>query len=159
MLEIISNRLKLANLTINAEKSKFLMKKIKYLGHIMGEEGIMMDPEKIEAITNFPAPTSPSQVRRLMGMAGFYRKFIQNFSDVTAPIINLLKKDVKFCWTNEAQDAFELLKTLLSSVPVIASPKFSEPFLIRCDASTEGIGSVLFQKNDAGDERPVALFS
>lgn len=158
-LQEVAERLSNAGLTINVEKSHFVMSELKYLGYLVGEEGLRTDPEKVEAIKNFPAPKTVKQVRRLIGMVNWYRRFIPNCSEVLQPISNLTKKGVKFNWTDDAQRSFDKVKQLLSSAPVLVNPDYDKPFFIRCDASTEGIGSVLFQRNDSGDERPIAYLS
>ncbi|XP_061388706.1 cilia- and flagella-associated protein 61-like [Musca vetustissima] len=128
----------MAGLTINVEKSKFCMKEVRYLGHVVGEGTIRTDPDKISAITDFPTPRSVKQVRRFL---------------------DLLKTNRKFIWTNEAQKSFEELKSILSTAPVLHSPDFTQPFFIHCDASKTGIGGVLVQKNTEGDEFPIAFMS
>lgn len=159
LLRTVAERLSKAKLTVNIEKSKFLMREIKYVGYIVGESGLKPDPSKVEGIMNFPPPKTVKQIRRVMGMANWYRRFIPNFADVTAPITNLTKKGVKFCWNSDAEIAFDKLKTLLSTAPVLVNPNFEKMFIIRCDASMEGIGGVLCQHDDEGCERPIAYFS
>lgn len=159
LLQLVAERLKSSGLTINVSKSKFLLRNAKYLGFIVGEGGLRTDPEKVEAIKNFPTPTSIKQTRRLLGMAGWYQKFIPNYSTITYPITNLLKKGNKFKWNNEAQTAFEKLIDLLSSAPILTYPNYNKPFYIRCDASTMGVGSVLYQLDDEGGEHPICFMS
>lgn len=159
LLRIVADRLKAANLTINLEKSHFSLTECKFLGFLVGEGGLRADPAKIDAVKNFPAPSTVRQVRRLLGMAGWYRRFIPNFATVTAPITGLLKKNVKFLWTQEAQSAFETLKTLLTTAPILINPDYQKRFFIRCDASTQGIGSVLYQLDEGGNERPISYIS
>lgn len=159
LLRFVSKMLSDAGLTINVEKSHFLLREIKYLGFLVGEKGLRVDPGKVEAIVNFPAPRTTKQTRRFLGMASWYRRFIEMFSDITAPITDLLKKGKKFVWTSEANDAFEKLKILLSTAPVLITPDYTRRFYIRCDASTQGLGGVLFQKSDSGDEMPISFMS
>lgn len=158
LLQRVACLLTSAKLTINVEKSHFLMKELKYLGFIVGESGLKTDPDKVAAIVNFPVPVNVKQIRRLLGMAGWYRRFIENYSSVVAPITNCLKKG-KFVWTDEAQTSFEVLKELLSSAPVLVNPNYELPFFINCDASNQGIGAVLYQKNNDGFEQPIAFMS
>lgn len=160
LLKIVSKKLYDANLTINLEKSEFILREVKYLGFLVGEDGLRVDPMKIQAIVEYPAPSSLKQTRRLLGMAGWYRRFIPNFAEVTSAITELLKgKGKKFVWTAEAQLAFHTLKSLLSSAPVLTNPDYKRPFFIRCDASTNGVGGVLYQKNDDDVERPISYMS
>lgn len=159
LLKLVAQQLSDANLTINVQKSHFLLKEIKYLGFLVGELGLRVDPSKVEAIVDFPVPSTTKQTRRLLGMAGWYRRFIPNFSEIAAPITDLTKQGKKFKWTPEAQLAFQTLKDKLTSAPVLINPNYNRPFFIRCDASTQGIGSVLYQKSNDGDELPISFMS
>ena len=98
-------------------------------------------------------------MRRFLGMCGWYRRFISNYSDVSAPISNLLKKTDKFLWTGDAQIAFEKLKQSLVTAPVLANPDFTKPFVSQCDASQTGVGCVLYQIGSDGEEHPIAYMS
>lgn len=157
-LQLVADCLRKANLTININKSKFCMQEIKYLGHIVGDGKIRPDPDRIRGITDFPKPTTIRQVRRFMGMAGWYRRYIINFSEKAAPMTDLLKTTDRFTWTPEASVSFETLKTCLTTAPVLTHANFSLPFYVQCDASLLGVGGVLFQIVD-GEERPIAYFS
>lgn len=159
LLKLVGDRLKLAGLSINIKKSKFFMKEVKYLGFVVGSGGLKTDPEKVEAIRNFPSPTSLKQTRRLLGMTGWYQRFINNYAEIVSPITNLLKKNSKFSWTPEAQLSFDKLKYLLTTAPVLINPDYSKQFFIRCDACKSGVGSVLYQLDDEGHERPIAFMS
>ncbi len=159
LLKKVAYRLLKANLTINVEKSKFCQKQIKYLGYVLGGDGLKPDLDKISAVINYKIPTSKKEVRRLMGMANYYRRFISDFSSIVAPITDLTKKKIqKFVWTAEAQRAFEELKTRLVSAPVLSNPDFSLPFTIQSDASDHAAGATLTQEID-GRERVIAYFS
>lgn len=146
-------------LTINVEKSHFLLREIKYLGYLVGEKGLRADPTKVDAIVDFPQPVSVKQTRRLLGMAGWYRRFIPNFASLTSPLTDLLKKCRKFQWTAEAELAFTELKKCLTTAPILINPDYTRPFFIRCDASTQGVGGVLYQKSNEGDEFPISFMS
>ena len=159
LLEKVAFHLREANLTINVEKSKFVMKQVKYLGYIVGDGCIKTDPDKVKAIVDFEAPKKVKQVRRFLGMCGWYRRFISNYSAISSPISNLLKKSDKFAWTEEAQESFLQLKQYLISAPVLANPDFSKPFVLQCDASLTGVGCVLYQVGDDGHEHPIAYMS
>jgi hypothetical protein len=100
-------------------KCTFYQRKIHYLGHIISEEGIVVDPEKIEAIKSWPVPKNVSEVRSFMGLVGYYRRFIEGFSKVTHPITSLQKKGTKFEWTAKCEESFQHLKELLTSAPIL----------------------------------------
>lgn len=153
MLKEVSKRLRDANLGINLEKSKFCVPQIKYLGYIVDRNGIHTDPGKIEAIVSYPAPKCNKDVRRFIGLASWYRRFISNFSSIVSPITELLKGKIKkFEWSKEADAAFLKLKSALVSAPVLANPDFSRPFVIQTDASDIGIGAVLVQEYEEGEK-------
>lgn len=158
-LSQLADCLKSANLTINVTKSKFLMRSIRYLGHIVGGGCIKADPDRVRAIAEYPAPKTVRQVRSFLGMAGWYQRYIANFSSIASPITDLLKGKGQFSWTPEAQAAFDELKGRLTSAPVLTHPDFSRPFTIQCDASITGVGGVLYQLDDDGNERPIAFMS
>lgn len=160
MLSYVADRLLMAGLTINVKKSVFCKKELKFLGNILGEEGLKPDPDKYAAILNYPVPRTVKDVRRLIGAASWFRKFIPNFATIVAPITDLIKKKPsKIQWNPAAQEAFEKLKTLLISSPILIAPCFDRRFYVECDASDVGIGSVLIQKDDEGSDHVVAYFS
>lgn len=158
ILSRIADKFRYAGLTISASKSKFGYKRLKYLGHIIDEDGIAMDKSRLEAIENYPQPTCVKDIQRLMGLAGWYRRFIKDFSEITAPITELEKKHVKFKWNEERENAFKKLKIALTTAPVLASPRYDLPFEIQADASKTACGSVLVQHID-GQERVIAYMS
>lgn len=121
----------------------------------MDAQGIKPDPEKISTILNYVTPRCVKNVRRLLGMAGWYRRFIQNFANVVAPLTDLLKKAKgKFVWTKEASEAMEKLKILLTSEQILTNPDFSKPFIVQCDALDTGMGAILVQ-GEGDDDRGV----
>lgn len=158
-LKIVSEKLRAANLTINVNKSKFCMREIKYLGYLVGNGQLKTDPDKVSAIENFPIPKTVRQVRRFIGMTGWYQRFIRNYSAIAAPMTDLVGKKGNFTWPDAANDAFNKLKTCLSTAPVLNQPDFTKHFYIQCDASLVGVGSVLFQISDDGEEHPIAFHS
>lgn len=158
ILEIIAQRLSAAGLTISPTKSRFCMSRLKYLGHIISANGIEPNPENITSIKDYPAPKTPKEVRRLLGMAGWYRRFIPDFATISAPLSDLLKKGRTFVWSDRAQAALESIKAALVSSPVLATPDFSQPFILQTDASDCGIGGVLVQ-GTGDNERVVAYYS
>ncbi|XP_065368079.1 uncharacterized protein LOC135960632 [Calliphora vicina] len=155
----IAGQFRKANLTLNLSKSKFCVTKVKYLGYIIGDGGIVTDPEKVSAIRNWPTPKNIKQVRGFLGLAGWYRRFIANFSSVVYPISETLSTKKKFVWTPEAQQAFEQIKDLLSSAPILSNPDFEKKFFVHCDASDFGIGAVLVQLDNNNEEKPIAFMS
>lgn len=155
----IATQFRKANLTLNVAKSKFFVSKTNYLGYVIGNGGITTDPDKISAIINWPEPKNIKQVRGFLGICGWYRRFIKNFSTETFPITEVVSTKRKFKWTPEAQQAFERIKSLLTSAPVLNNPDFSKKFYLHCDASDFGIGAVLVQLDGEGNEKPIAFMS
>lgn len=161
LLNRVYEKLKIANLTINFEKSQFFRNQLKYLGYVVNSEGLHADPEKIEAIVNYPRPSNRKEVRRFLGTASWYRRFIPNFSSITSPLNKLTsqgKKAPPFVWSPEAENAFLSLKECLVSTPILACPDYSKPFQVHTDASDVGIGAVLTQTID-NVERVIAYMS
>ncbi|KAK1595656.1 hypothetical protein QYE76_000074 [Lolium multiflorum] len=138
----------------NLEKCTFCKDKVIFLGYVVSKHGVEVDESKIEAIQNWPTPMNVSQVRSFHGLAGFYRRFVPNFSTIAAPLNDLTKKGVVFEWGAAQDHAFDELKRLLTSAPLLALPDFNKQFEIECDASGIGIGGVLMQEG-----RPIAYFS
>lgn len=157
-LKIVANCLRKAGLTINIQKSNFCFKEVNYLGFVIGEGCIKTDSQKTSSISNFPLPKSKKQVRGFLGLSGWYRRFIENFASVAAPLSDTIKGD-KFVMTDEAKTSFEKLKNLLTTPPVLAQPDFTRTFHLQCDASNSGIGAVLFQVDDNGEEKPLYYYS
>ena len=139
------NRLTQANLTVNLTISEFGHAHISFLGHVVGQGEITPVMAKVEPITRFLAPQTKREVMRFLGMAGYYRKFCQNFSIVTIPLTNLLRKRRPFIWTSACQEAFERVKAILSSSPVLTAPDFDKQFKLYVDKSDVGTGAVLQQ--------------
>lgn len=159
LLEQVARCLRKSGLTINVEKSKFCMTEVRYLGYIVGNGCLKADPDKVAAILEFPVPATVRQVRRFLGMTGWYRRFIANYADVAAPITDLLSPTDKLKWNDTAQEAFNKLKLCLTSAPILTHPDFKRPFIIQCDASSTGVGSVLYQLDDEDVEHPIAYMS
>eukprot|EP00253_Pinus_taeda_P020615 PITA_20615 len=127
-------------------KCSFYQSKIHYLGHIISGEGIAVDPVKIEAIMEWPAPTNVHEIRSFMGMARYYRRFVEGFSKIASPITELQRKNKKFIWTEKCEEAFQRLKVLLTIAPILKVPDMEQEFLVCTDASKEGLGCVLMQE-------------
>ena len=146
-----------AKLTINLMKSEFGKATVKYLGHIVGQGQVRPLDAKIQTIVKYPIPTSRKELARFLGMAGYYRNFCLNFSEIAAPLTNLLSKKVKFVWTDDCQLAFDKVKLLL--IPVLKSPDYEKPFKLIIESSDVGTGSVLVQEASDGLDHPVSYFS
>ncbi|GJZ99369.1 putative reverse transcriptase domain-containing protein [Tanacetum coccineum] len=117
-----------------------------FLGHVIDSEGIHVDPAKIESIKDWASPKSPTEIRQFLGLAGYYRRFIEGFSKIAKPMTKLTQKKVKFVWGDKQEAAFQLLKQKLCSAPILALPEGSEDFIAYCDASKKGLGAVLMQR-------------
>ncbi|XP_069176273.1 uncharacterized protein [Procambarus clarkii] len=148
-----------SGLVVNLHKSEFARTSVVFLGHKVGGGWIAPKASKIEAIVQYPTPATRKDILRFLGMAGFYRKFVPNFSSIAAPLTNLLKKGVKLIWNENCQKAFESLKAILISSPILRSPSFEDRFILTVDASDYGLGSVLSQTDEKGVEHPVAYHS
>lgn len=154
----LATKLRAANLKLQPAKCGFLHKEVVYLGHIISENGVKPCPEKITAVRDFPPPKNARNVREFLGLAGYYRRFIDKFSSISKPLTELLKKDSKFTWTSTQQSAFDKLRRALCSEPILAYPDFTKPFNVTTDASGYAIGAVLSQ-GEIGKDRPVAYTS
>ncbi|OMO73136.1 reverse transcriptase [Corchorus capsularis] len=152
-LSIVLNLLAHHHFYAKLSKCTFGQTSIDYLGHMIGEQGVHVDPSKISAVTAWPIPTNLKTLRGFLGLTGYYRKFVKNYAHITAPLTNLLRKD-SFQWSDETEASFQALKNALTTAPVLALPDFSLPFSIEADASNVAIGAVLAQ---AG--HPVAYYS
>ena len=128
-------------------KCDFYKDRIQYLGHIILEEGISVDPDKIKAIMNWPTPRNVTDIRYFMGLAGYYRRFIEGFSKVAHAITSLQKKGVKFEWTSKCEESFQRLKNLLTSAPVLKVADPEKDFVVSTDACGQGLGGILMQDN------------
>ncbi|KAJ9560990.1 hypothetical protein OSB04_006150 [Centaurea solstitialis] len=144
-LRKVLEMLKREQLYAKFSKCEFWLKEVQFLGHIVTQEGIKVDPAKIEAIKDWESPKSPSEVRSFLGLAGYYRRFIEHFSAIATPLTALTKKDVKFEWTSTCEYAFNNLKGKLTSAPILTLPKGTDGFVVYCDASKLGLGCVLMQ--------------
>ena len=147
-----------AGLVINLRKCEFCKARVTYLGHQIGLGTICPKESNIEAILEFPVPKNKKEAMRFVGMIGYFRRFIPNFSDIAAPITALFKKNVVFNFDGECMDSFNKLKSVIINRPVLYPPNFSESFSLTIDASDLGVGAVLFQ-NVHGVEHPVSYFS
>ena len=151
-LDIVLTRLQQCNSKLSADNQE----RVKFLGHVVGRDGIETDPDKVEKIKNWPRPTNPDELRSFVAFCGYYRRFVKYFSKVTKPLTDLLpptttkknskpKKSKEWKWEQEQEDTFNRLKELLTSPPILAYPEFQKPFELNTDASGKGLGAVLYQ--------------
>ncbi|GJT21545.1 putative nucleotidyltransferase, ribonuclease H [Tanacetum coccineum] len=144
-LRIVLEILRQKKLYAKFSKCEFWLQQVAFLGHIVSADGIIMDPSKVEAITKWPRPTTVTEVRSFLGLAGYYRRFVEGFSRLALPLTQLMRKGEKFVWTDECQESFEELKRRLVSAPILTLPSGSGGFQIYSDASKKGLGCVLMQ--------------
>jgi hypothetical protein len=153
-LSKVLSRLREYELYVKREKCEFAKAEIMFLGHLIGEGQVKMDPQKIQAIVEWSAPKSVPELRSFLGLANYYRRFIEGYSKKTTPLSDLLKKNRRWEWMVDCQQAFEKLKTAVASAPVLGLPDFEKPFEVHTDASDRAIGGVLVQEG-----HPVAFES
>ena len=160
MREVLE-RLRKAGLTAKPTKCKFAMFEVLYLGHIVGGGTVKPAMDKVYAVKNFPHPTNKTDIRSFLGLTGYYRKFIPQFSEVASPLSDLTKKGrpLDVIWTPDCENAFILLKKALCSEPILRSPNFERSFILQTDASNKGIGAVLSQRGEDDEEHPVLYVS
>ncbi|GKC70826.1 putative reverse transcriptase domain-containing protein [Tanacetum coccineum] len=145
-LKIILELLKKERLYAKFSKCDFWLDSVQFLGHVIDRNGVYVDPAKIEAIKNWAAPTTPTEVRQFLRLAGYYRRFIEGFSLISKPLTKLTQKDKKYEWGKEEEEAFQTLKQKLYSAPILALPEGTEDFVVYCDASLKGYGAVMMQR-------------
>jgi hypothetical protein len=155
----VLRRLKENDLFCKPEKCEFFQSSVEYLGMIIGEGTVAMDPAKVDAVASWPAPQKLKDVQAFIGFANFYRRFINNFSKLAQPMTRLMRKDTSWQWRVEEQASFEALKQAFTSAPILAMPNLSQPFILECDASDYATGAVLSQRMTDGQVHPVAFFS
>jgi len=156
-IEEVLNRIRQANLRLKAEKCTFAAEELQFLGHVVGKEGVKPDPEKVDKIVNYPVPKNIRELRGILGLFSYYRRFIKDFSKKADALYELLKKETAYSWTDKQQEAFEELKKAITTAPVVRYPDFEKPFLLYTDASLTGLGAVLAQKE--GKEEYVIAYA
>ncbi|UYV83493.1 K02A2.6-like, partial [Cordylochernes scorpioides] len=159
ILRLVLRKLKEAKVTLNKAKCVFGVPRINFLGHILDEDGIRPDPAKIEAVAKMPAPTDVHGVRRFIGMVNHLGRFVENLSEIVAPLNQLLVKGQDFVWDCSQERAFRKLKELLTTQPILAAYDVRKPTMVSSDASSYGLGAVLKQEGKNGIWRPVAYSS
>ena len=151
LLQEVFRRLRSANLRLNPEKCQFGRRSLQYLGHLITAEGIRTDSEKVAYISQLSPPINVRGMRRFLGIASWYRRFVPDFAKIAAPLTHLLKKGVTWRWDGDQEKAFRCLKQCLTSAPVLACPNFKKPFILQTDASDLGLGAALIQHDQDGD--------
>ncbi|XP_052723719.1 uncharacterized protein LOC108344536 [Vigna angularis] len=153
-LRLVLGVLRERELYAKLSKCEFWMKEVQFLGHVVSAGGISVDPAKVRTVLEWESPRSVTEVRSFVGLAGYYRRFIEGFSKIVAPLTQLTRKDHPFAWTDRCESSFQELKQKLTSAPVLVIPDTARPFEVYCDASLQGLGCVLMQ-----DKRAVAYAS
>ena len=167
-LRLVLGRLRQQGLKLKPRKCHLLQTKVKYLGHVISQEGIETDPEKTASVKDWPVPKNSRDVRRFLGFTGYYRRFVPGYAKVAKPLFQLTEGGGRrkanrkplppFTWTEECEASFQILKSKLTSPPVLGFPDFEKPFLLEVDASGAGLGAVLSQQQD-GTKRVIAFAS
>lgn len=158
-LGTVLSRLRQAGLKLQPAKCKLCQKEVRFLGHVISENGIATDPEKTAVIATWPVPESKKNIQQFLGLANYYRRFIKDFGTTAKPLQRLLEKNVAFEWTQQCQAAFDHLRKCLMTTPILAFPDHSRHFMLDTDASDTGIGAILSQVQDDGGEAVIAYAS
>ncbi|WVZ80863.1 hypothetical protein U9M48_028305 [Paspalum notatum var. saurae] len=145
-LRIVLTRLREHKLYAKFSKCAFWLKEVSFLGHILSEKGVAVDPSKVESVLNWKQPESVTEIQSFLGLAGYYRRFIKDFSKTAKPMTSLTKKNAKYTWSPNCEEAFQSLKRSFTTAPVLAQPDVTKPFDVYCDASGNGLGCVLMQE-------------
>jgi len=127
------------------DRCEFWLNEVMFLGHVISAEGIFVDPRKVEVVVNWERPTNVTEIQSFLGLAGYYRRFIEGFSIIVTPLMHLNRKEVKFDWSKEYERSFKELKKKITTAPVLALPSVTEGFVVYSDASRKGLGCVLMQ--------------
>jgi hypothetical protein len=146
-LHTVLQRLRDHQLYAKLSKCDFWLREIKFLGHTISQDGVSVDPKKVQEVMDWKPPTTLRQIRSFLGLAGYYRRFILDLSRIAKPMTELLKKGVKYEWSQKCEDAFHALRQHLTTAPVLAQPDNTKSFEVYCDASGTGLGCVLMQDN------------
>ena len=149
-------------LKLQLSKCTFAVTRTKYLGHVLDGEGVHVDPSYVKGVTDMPLPSSVKELQSFLGLTGYYRRFINSYSEIALPLYSLLRKDVKWEWTEQHTQAVNTLKRALTSAPVLVMPDYTKRFIVQTDASYAGVGAVLAQTHTIDGkevERPIAFVS
>ncbi|CAO2152943.1 unnamed protein product [Urochloa humidicola] len=145
-IRVVLEKLRQNQLYAKFSKCEFWMEEVAFLGHVLSAKGVAVDPIKIKSVTEWKQPTTVTEIRSFLGLAGYYRRFIENFSKIAKPMTELLKNNVRFEWTEACENSFQTLKEKLTTAPVLTLPDIKKDFVVYCDASRQGLGCVLMQK-------------
>lgn len=156
---MVIQRLAEANLKLKPVKCKFACKKVEHLGHLITPFGLKPNPRLVSAVREFQTPNDVRELRRFLGLASYYRKFVPKFAKIAEPLHRLTCKEAEFVWSDDCQHAFDSLKQKLTQAPVLAYPSFDKDLVLETDASIKGIGAILSQQQDDGKLHPVAFAS
>ncbi|GJT32312.1 putative nucleotidyltransferase, ribonuclease H [Tanacetum coccineum] len=146
-LKLILELLKQEKLFGKFSKCEFWLQEVHFLGHVVNSEGVHVDPSKIKAVKNWKPPKTPTEIRSFLGLAGYYRRFIANFSKIAKPLTLSTRKNKKLEWGDKQENDFQTLKDMLCDAPILALPEGPNDFVVYCDASNQGFGFVLMQRN------------
>ncbi|KAD3640483.1 hypothetical protein E3N88_29706 [Mikania micrantha] len=146
-LKLILELLAREKLYAKFSKCEFWLREVQFLGHVVNQNGIQVDPSKIQAVKQWETPRTPTEIRQFLGLAGYYRRFIKNFSKIALPLTTLTQKNQPFIWDFQQEEAFQLLKHKLCNAPILALPEGTDNFTVYCDASRQGLECVLMQKD------------
>ena len=158
-LSLVLQRLRKAGLRVKTKKCHFARDKVPLLGYIVSKDGLQADPDKVTAIANMRPPETPKELKRFLGMCGFYAQLCPRFAHVAAPLRDLLKKNVKWQWTDGCQSSFKQLQDLLQSDKVLMCPRLGQPYRLYTDASGYAVGGILTQLDETGHERVIQYVS
>ena len=153
-LRAVLQRLREAQLYCRLQKCNFEQKEVDFLGHVVGQDGLKVDPKKVKAVADWPAPRNAHHLRSFLGLGNYFRRFLIGYAKVVAPLTRLLRKDAPWVWSPECEGAFAAVKALLTAAPVLRLPDLEKPFVVVCDASNESVGACLMQ-----EDHPIAYES
>jgi len=158
-VKLVLQKLEEYFLKVDLDKSEFDQEEVEFLGHIIGKNGIRMDPRKVQSVLEWPTPENLKDLQAFLGLANYYRRFIKSYSTIVTPLLRFTKKDVPFQWDEPAQKAFDALKEKFTTAPVLMVFDPTKPIYIETDASDYALGACLSQKDDQGRMHPVAFLS
>src|SRR6185437_15683985 len=150
-IHVVLQKLREYRLYAKFSKCEFWLEEISFLGHVLSKEGIAVDPSKVQDVLDWKQSHNVHEIRSFLGLAGYYRRFIENFSKIAKPMTELLKNGVKFEWSPACEEAFQTLKDRLTTAPILAQPNIFKSFDVYCDASRQGLGCVLMQEGRVVD--------
>ncbi len=142
-IKAVLEKIREANLKLKLSKCQWFQTELKFVGYLVGRNGIRPDPRNVEKIKNAEVPKNTTELRRFLGMAQYYRQYINGYADVTGPLYDMLKEDGLAIWGQAQQEAFDIIKNKLATEPIRAHPDFNKPFKLYTDASDTGLGAVL----------------